>query len=285
MTLPFSPRRVAAACLAVVLSAALAACFVLPGKFAATLDLRKDGQFTYSYKGEIFILGLSKLSSLSGQNNAPFEPAACYNEETGEDRPCNAEETAKQKADWEQDQQANAERQKKENENMKAMLGGIDPSDPKAGEELAARLRRQAGWNSVIYKGDGRYEVDFSASGRLDHDFSFPTLERMPVLIPFFVINRRADGSVRVDTPVMDGNGGGNMGELAQMGAAAKGGGDNGAAGLPKVDGTFVLTTDGKILANNTDEGPKADPTGQRLEWKINPANTAAPMALIRLGK
>ena len=44
MTGVFNLRRMAAAGLAVVLCAALAACFVLPGKFAETLDLRKDGR-------------------------------------------------------------------------------------------------------------------------------------------------------------------------------------------------------------------------------------------------
>jgi hypothetical protein len=68
---------------------------------------------------------------------------------------------------------------------MKAMLGGLDPSDPKAAEELAARLRRQAGFKSVVYKGNGLYEVDFAVSGQLSHDFAFPTIEKMPQITPF----------------------------------------------------------------------------------------------------
>ena len=54
---------------------------------------------------------------------------------------------------------------------------------------------------------------------------------------------------------------------------------------FPQVDGRFVLTTDGEILANNTDEGPKVGPTGKRLEWKITPRDKVGPMALIGLGK
>ncbi|MFN9376312.1 MAG: hypothetical protein ACK564_04615, partial [Novosphingobium sp.] len=53
---------------------------------------------------------------------------------------------------------------------------------------------------------------------------------------------------------------------------------------LPELNGTLVLTTDGTILANNTDEGPVAGTTGQRLEWKITPRTTTAPTALVRLG-
>ena len=38
-------RRLAAIGLAAVMSLALAACFVMPGKFASSLDLRKDGLY------------------------------------------------------------------------------------------------------------------------------------------------------------------------------------------------------------------------------------------------
>lgn len=289
MNRPLNLRRVAAAGMALMLSLALAACFVLPGKFAATLDVRKDGRFAYTYKGEVFVLGLSKLAQMGNQAaNTPFEATPCYDLETDKERSCTTNELDQQKADWEESRKASAESQKKEAEGMKAILGGIDPNDPRAGEELAERLRKQAGWNSVIYKGDGLYQVDFSVSGRLDHDFSFPTIERMPTILPFTAINRRADGSIRIGSPVFENaNNGGQSGGLAQMaaiGAMGKGK-PEGDEGLPQVDGTFTLTTDGEILANNTEDGPKADPTGKQLEWKINVRNPGAPMALIGLRK
>jgi len=172
------------------------------------------------------------------------------------------------------------------------MLGGLDPSDPKAAEELAARLRRQAGFKSVLYKGDGLYEVDFSVSGQLSHDFAFPTIEKMPQITPFFVLNRRADGSVRLDSPALqaqEGTGGMPFGNIAQMAAAERAKASPEEAKkipeFPQIDGRFVLTTDGEILANNTDEGPKVGPTGKRLEWKITPRDKVGPMALIGLGK
>ena len=83
----------------------------------------------------------------------------------------------------------------------KAWLGGLDPSDPKAADAFAERLSRQAGWKSVINRGDGRFEVEYAVSGRLDHDFSFPMIERMPAVVPFVTMIRRADGSVRIDAP------------------------------------------------------------------------------------
>ena len=291
MTLPFAPRRIAGVALALVLSALLAACFVLPGKFEERLDLRKSGQFSYSYKGEIFVLGLSKFAEMGAmagpQVSATFEPQTCNNEDTGNERPCTKPELDAQKADWDAEQQADQVRKKEQNESMKAALGGIDPQDPKAGEELAERLRRQAGWNAVVYKGDGLYQVDFAISGQLAYDFSFPTIERIPTLLPFLAMTRRADGSVRIESPVFqnNGNAGGMGGMMGGQMAAAAGGANPDMKGLPTIDGTLTLTTDGTILANNTDDGPAADPAGKRLVWKINARNTAAPMALVQLGK
>lgn len=289
MGLQFNPRRIAAAALAAVLSAALAACFVLPGKFVSSLDLRKDGRFTYAYKGEIFLLGMSKLADL-GRNSAPqdFAPTPCFNDDVDlTERECSKEELAQQRSDWDAAEAERAAQAKKEAAEMAAMFGGIDPNDPKAGEELAARLRRQAGWKAVTYKGDGLYEVDFAISGHLDYDFVFPTMERIQPTLPFVMLNRRADGTVRIDTPGFDANGGGNVNPMAAMAASGgKGGADGKDAipGLPTLDGVFTITTDAQIMANNTDDGPAAVPGGQKLEWKITPRTAAAPTALIKLG-
>jgi FtsP/CotA-like multicopper oxidase with cupredoxin domain len=54
---------------------------------------------------------------------------------------------------------------------------------------------------------------------------------------------------------------------------------------LPVLDGRFTLTTDGEIVANNTDEGPQAVAGGKSLTWTINNRTQAAPMALINLGQ
>lgn len=293
MNLPFSPRRAAAVAMTAALSLLLAACFVTPGKFDAALDLRKNGTFSYSYKGEIFVLGLSNLMDMASKAEPAYVPSPCYSDENMEkERPCTKEELETDKANWDSEQQASADKRKKDNEQMKVMLGGLDPSDPKAAEELAARLRRQAGFNSVIYKGNGLYVVDFAITGQLSHDFAFPTFEKMPQITPFFVLNRRADGSVRLDSPALqaqEGTGGMPFGNIAQMAAAerAKATPEEAAKipDFPQVDGRFVLTTDGEILANNTDEGPKVGPTGKILTWTITPRDKVGPMALIGLGK
>ncbi|HOB15031.1 MAG TPA: hypothetical protein PK680_06405 [Novosphingobium sp.] len=287
MTLHTPLRRMAAVGLAAALSLLLSACLVTPGKFLATLDLRKDGTFTYTYKGEIFVLGLSELMKAGAKADEPFVEHTCFNDDTGAERPCTKDEIAQQKEEWEADRKSAAERRQKELETAKAMLGGLDPSDPRAAEELASRLRRQAGFNAVTYKGNGIYEVDFRVAGRLDHDFAFPTIEKMAQVVPFFVLNRRTDGSVRFDSPALNGemNGAAPFGSLGAMIAAEGGKGGEEMPNLPQPDGKFILTTDGTILANNTDEGPKADPAGKRLEWTISPREKAGPMALIGLGK
>jgi predicted nucleic acid-binding Zn ribbon protein len=278
-------KRLAAAAIVMVLGLALSACLLLPGKFVSALDLRKDGRFTYTYTGEIRLLALSKLAQSGDQK--PFAAETCTNDEMKE-RPCTAEELAEQKRNWEESQRAAAEKAKKDAEGMKAMLGGIDPSNPQAAEELAARLRKQVGWKSVVYKGDGLYLVDFTLSGRIDHDFAFPTIERFPMANAFVQLSRRADGTVRVDAPGFGPSNGTNpFAAMMGMGASGMGMGDTDqkdAAAPTPAEGTFTLTTDGAILANNTDEGPQPDAAGQKLSWTVNVRSAGAPTALVRLG-
>jgi hypothetical protein len=54
---------------------------------------------------------------------------------------------------------------------------------------------------------------------------------------------------------------------------------------LPQIDGTFTITTDAAILANNTEEGPKPDPAGSKLSWTVNARSDAEPTALIKLAR
>lgn len=293
MTAPRSLPRFALAGVVAALSLLLSACLISPGKFTSALDIRKDGRFSYSYTGEIYLLGLSKLAEMGNKAKADetFSASDCFKDDgSGDERPCTSAELDSQKQDWQQSREARASKDKNDAEMMRAMLGGIDPSSPKAAEELADRLRKQAGWKTVTYKGDGLFEVDFAIAGQIGHDFSFPTIERFPMANAFIVLNHRADGTVRMDAPGFSGaNGGaGSMGgltQLAMLGAASEA--DKKGEAMPKfpaLDGMLTLTTDAQILANNTDEGPSAGTAGQRLLWTVNARTTAAPTALLRLG-
>ena len=287
MTAKFTPRRLAAAAMATLLSLALAACFVMPGKFLATLDLRKDGTFTYTYKGEILVIGLTKMAEMimAADKAKPFEQMPCYKDDGDTERDCTKDEIAQQKKDWEADQQAKVEKSARDRETFKKAFGGVDPNDPKAAEELAQRLRGQNGWKSVIYKRNGTYEVDVAISGRLDYDMAFPSIEKMPGVVPFLVANRRANGEVRIDSPLMQAAAlSMPMGNAAQTIMQSK----MPAADLPDfpmANGHFTLTTDAVILANNTEHGPKVIATGKQLDWDVSGHNPIPPYALIGLGK
>ena len=260
-----------------------AGCFLLPGKFASELTVRRDGTFAFSYQGDIHVLALSKLAQNEMGGDAKFEPQPCYADDTGDERPCKADELSTQRSDWETGQEAGKAKKKQDAEMARQMLGGIDPADPRAAEELAERMRKQAGWRSVQYAGDGKYVVDFAIAGRLDHDFSFPSLERVPVITPFVAIYRRADGTVRIDAPAYSASASGGP-----VGAMMQGMGADKATpqGMPELDGSFAILTDAEILANNTDVGPQAATVGmRRLAWKVNSRTTTAPTALIKLAK
>ncbi len=273
---------------------ALSGCLLQPGNFASTLDLRKDGSFTFSYKGQIFMLALSKLANQAMKSDevGEFVQQPCQGDDLKE-RPCTAAEIAEQKRKWEEDKQTKLEQDKQNKEALRAMMGGADPNDPKAGQALAEELKRQAGWRQVTYSGDGLFEVDFQITSKLTHDFAFPTLETLPMDDYFVLVARRQDGTARINAPGFSAQGAGNpltamMAGLATMGTAdaankGKGTKPETAPPVPQLDGTFRIVTDGQILANNTDEGPRAGAGGQILQWTVNQRTQAAPTALVKL--
>lgn len=280
---PLFSRRVYAALFACGLAALLAACFILPGKFTSTLDIRKDGHFTYTYQGEIFLLMFSELSDANKPDT--FEPSDCYDDKTAEQHECTQAELAKQRKEWDSGAAERASKHKRELEEMRVFLGGIDPSDPKAADKFAEKLQQQAGWRRVTNKGHGIFDVDFSTSGVLTYDFTFPSIEQMNNSTPFVQLSVRKDGSVRLDAPAFGAQGTGPM--QALMGKSlADSSSEKDMPNFPKVSGTFTLTTDAAILSNNTDQGPQSDPAGKKLQWTVGDSSKdAAPMALLQLDK
>lgn len=280
-------RNALAGLAGLALVALLAACVLLPGRFTSDLVVQRDGTFSFRYVGEIVLMPLAQpASGAAGVSRDETEEQ--FVEETcaaasGESRPCTARELADQRSAW-QAERARRKRDKNAEDlrNAKAMaafMGGIDPTDPRAAQEFAARLARQQGWTSVVSKGNGRFEVAYEAAGRLDHDFTFPSIERLPLVLPFVTVIRRKDGTVRIDAPAFA-PGAGNAPLPGLIDAASP----RNAPVTP--EGQFTLRTDGQVLANNTDEGPKADAKdGQRLSWKIDARTAAAPTALVRLAQ
>jgi hypothetical protein len=285
-------RRCAAMGLAIGMAALLSACFLSPGKFDARLDLKRDGSFRFAYTGQIYLLALSKLAEFANKaeaGNGGFVAQPCYEEEKFEERPCSDEEIERQRKDWEAARAEKLASAEKETEAMRALLGGIDPADPAAAQELTERLRRQEGWRKVEYKGDGLFEVDFAIDSKLSHDFAFPTFERFPMGNFFVMANLRAGNVVRIDAPAFAAQGAGNpfQGMMTGMAGAMSVFGDEKDGDalplIPEMDGTFTVVTDGEVLANNTDEGPAAGQGGKVLTWKVNKRTQSPPTALIQL--
>lgn len=275
-TMPGMPGRRALTVLsATALTLLLAACIFAPGKFTSQLDLRKDRSFAFRYTGEILMVPLMEASKKQA-----FEPETCYAEDSFEERKCTDEEIAQQKQEWEKSRE---ESKQKDAQAAQMLLGGIDPSNPESGKAIAEKLRRQAGWNRVEYIGKGKFDVDFAIEARLDHDFTFPTFEGMPMTNAFVQLSLRQDGTVRIDAPGFGpANSPGAMaGMMSGMAKGASGGDDDAAT---QADGTFAIRTDAQILANNTDEGSKVAAGGtQTLTWPVNPRTPAAPTALLKL--
>lgn len=290
MTAPTRIRAAATATLA-ALSLLLTGCLVSPGKFASELVLDRDGRFQFTYEGEIFFLGLSKLAQM-GAGVEEFEASTCYDDESSE-RECTAEEIAEQRAEWEAGAAERAESAKKEAQKMAKLMGGIDPTDPDAVEEMRKLLLRHKGWERVEHRGDGLFDVSYSSSGRLSHDFMFPVIEDFPAANVFVQVILRDADVVRVNAPGFAAQDdsypmaaiGGGMAGLAAMGAMKENGGEEGdMPDIPMMDGTFAIFTNGRILANNTDEGPAEASGRSRLEWKISQRTKSAPTALVKLG-
>lgn len=278
-------RPIRAGILLAASSLTLSGCLLSPGQFTSELHLLKDGSFTYTYDGEIQMLALSKLAAMDSEAEQEFF-AYCTDEETYEERECTAEEVTSQKAEWDAAAASREEDRQQEIEEMKALFGGIDPTDPEAAQELAGKLERQRGWEKVEYRGDGLFDVDFRISGELSHDFAFPMIEKVPMTNVFVAVYLRDQGQIRVDAPGFATSSGGmpmlgmvgGFSGLARMEEVKKSGE---SSQLVSPNGTFTIVTDGRILANNTDEGPTTRSGKQALTWAITPRTQAAPSALI----
>lgn len=285
--------RTAAMAMIAGLSLLLSGCFITPGKFTSQLTLLDQNRFTFTYEGEIFFLGLSGLAAM-GAATEEFEAETCYDDDTYETRECTAAELAEQRSQWEAQAEMRAAEAKREAEQMSAMMGGIDPTDPEASAELVELLLRQKGWQSVVDKGDGVFDVRYSVSGELSHDFMFPVIEGFPTTNPFVQLFLRDGDIVRINAPgfsaqnetnPMAGMMGGMAG-LAGMSAMGSNGPDAGEMpDVPTIEGTFTIVTIGTIRANNTDEGAVSTPDGERLVWDISPRTNAAPTALIDMSR
>lgn len=169
-------------CAALVPLLALSGCLLSPGKFTSSLDIRKDGAFTFAYVGEVLVADPS--------NRMPDMSDA----ETGKD----GKEAASVKP---------ADKSKDDETKMR---------------EIASALSKEKGFRWVKYPGGNKLIVDYQISGRLDHSFLFPFNIDAKAIIPFVAVEVRGDGKVRMMAPAFGNNGSpspaGAMGGMAGMG-------------------------------------------------------------------
>jgi hypothetical protein len=314
--------RIAAA---FALPALLSGCFLTPGAFTSSMDLRRDGSFTFAYKGEMIFQSPNEL--VNG-NKAPVvwndKGAKCFKDKdsepyydryssdetdavvaaaaagavdaakaadpsTGEieqaaidenKRPCTKAELAKLRKEFDEEQTAKAEKDKKESAEFAALFG-FNPTDEAANQKMAATMMKYDGWKNVTYRGKGVFDVDYQISSKAGHDFLFPLIPQGDFIVPFVALRKRDAGTVGVNAPALVGGG---LKALAARGQALGRSSPNDLAGLgSQTKGTFTLTTDGEILTNNTDDGAVKDPAGRKLVWEIGPGTEKIPEALIRL--
>ena len=275
---------------ALLLPILLAACFYIPGKFASTLDVRSDGKFTFSYKGEIVAFAGSKMMEDLGKNEGAEETfeAFCYDDDKDQSRDCSEEEKIEQKKEWDAGAadraKAKAESAKEEAE-MMASIMGFNLKDPKTVDAFIAKLTKQKGWNSVVHKGDGVFEVDYAISGTLDRDFIFPNIPDVATANPMVVVRVRKDNNVEVEAPGFgsDAQTSKSANLMAAIGQKAADEGEGNPL-TAQTDGTFTVTTNAEILTNNTEDGPiMTGAKDKSLMWKVNPQSNKRPEALLKI--
>lgn len=351
-------KKWAAVAIAIVAPLSLSGCLILPGEFVSEMTVRRTGDFSFSYKGQIQLIGLASILNSEMTNDAGkaefkatcyrdsseqmdfddatanpdaevtmLEPQAEYAIMRGEraepktigqdgaakrateaaeeaakaaadaaaaaadswqmeERECTAEEVSQQKKDWDETQAAAKKRDDENKKMAKMLLGGVDPKDPKTIERFTREVERMAAWHKVEHLGNGVFMVDYSTSGRLADDFAFPVIPRYAIGEPMIHITRWDNGRLRVEAPAFKTDPEASLMAVFSAGAMMGMMGNGGADKMPepmKVQGTFTLTTDAPLLANNSEDGPTQSGSMQVLRWDVGPAAYGAPMALLKL--
>lgn len=141
---------------------------------------------------------------------------------------------------------------------------------------IADALGKEAGYRSVRYVGDRKFMIDYRIEGRLDHHFTFPFNSDAQAIVPFLMVELRANGTVRVKAP-------GFAAEQASGMANQAGGAGPLSDGNPSLDGVFTLDTDAEIVSQNSEDGATAAGARKTIRWRATPLSRDAPTAVLRL--
>lgn len=232
----------------------LAGCLLTPGKFVSTLSVNADRSFAFAYKGEVIALdpgeemskGLNSGSDESGSEDDPAaEESSFFTPIAWQESPDDAAEAAQKKAETERKRR-----------------------------EIAETLRKEAGYRSVEYLGDGKFMIDYAISGTLDHNFVYPYNLDAEIIFPFIAIEMRAGGNIRVKAPA--------FGNEKSMGDTGMG---DSADAAKNLDGTFTLDTDAEIVSQNNEDGVQTVNGRKTIVWEATPLSKAAPVAVLKMAK
>ncbi|HCB75482.1 MAG TPA: hypothetical protein DEP91_04810 [Sphingomonas bacterium] len=218
--------------LALLAPLVLMGCIVVPGRFDASLDIAADRSFTYRYRGEIVAIDLE-------------DEFAKGLKDTG-----TAPEKPKGVA-WQTDK---------------------DPTSKDATfRALADALRKEAGYRSVEYKGDGLFQIDYAISGRLTHAFIWPYNADAELVFPFLTVELRGTDGLRIKAPAF-----GKTSDARVPGADMVG---------DRREGIFTLTTDAEIVSQNNEDGAKPAGPKRTITWKVTPLSKDPPMAVLKVAQ
>ena len=219
---------------------ALWGCLLTPGKFVSTISVNADRSFAFTYKGEVIAIEPS-MPSMGGADG-----------KTGEGKPADATSAKPDPA-------AEAETDTKN-------------------REIAAALAKEEGYRSVVYRGKGKFDIDYAISGKLTHGFVFPFNTDGQAVFPFIAVELRQGGIVRVKAPGFANS----TSDASGMGAM---GGGSGPDASKYLDGTFTLDTDAEIISQNNEDGAKPSGGRKTISWRATPLTKDAPTAVLRLGR
>jgi hypothetical protein len=227
----------------------LASCLLSPGRFTASLDIRKDRSFTFAYQGEVILLdpsdgissGMDKALGGAEGKQSPDEPAT---------PPADSEATG----------------------NLAA------PSEPSAQmvnqrKAVLEALSKEAGYRLVEPIEGNKFRVDYQVSGKLDRNFAYPLNIDAMAVIPWIVIELRKDNTARMMALA--------FGDSNNASASAVMPGGKPQIGATEREGTFTLTTDATLVMQNNEAGTAPGP-GTKVVWKITPTTKAVPTAVVR---
>lgn len=224
----------------------LMGCVLVPGKFVSVLTIDADRSFTFTYQGEV--IGIDFANE--------FEKSMGSGLFDGLDEDETPEGAAYLNTAFAQDDPA--------------------PADKKAGNDakyraIADALRKEPGYRSVEYKGDGVFAVDYAASGSLTHNFVYPYNIDAEIIFPFIAVELRGKDVVRVKAPAF-----GNNERPTGLGS------DNNDA-KDRIDGIFTLITNAEIVSQNTEDGATTQGDRRKIAWTVTPLSKDAPMAVLKV--